>query len=186
MCILRREAIPRERLDFYQTMLVYKILFYFPIKFFQHVVKFSKTARTYWLTAQSYQHSFYNWEKYLNHQRETSSNILGVCVDPVLIGCWAITWSDSPPIRVEITVDWRTSHLQSWGGRDRDNMLTCDHSHHSHHSHHWHQACCGDLQDVSLRVPRSGGLTPHSHSGHPRRCCGGKNFSHQQILLGHF
>ena len=76
ICILWREAIPQERQDFYQTMLVYKILFYFPIK---HVVKLSKPDRTHWLTTECYQHSFYNWEKYLNHQRETSSNTGCLC-----------------------------------------------------------------------------------------------------------
>ena len=74
------------------------------------------------VTTMCYQHSFYNWDKYLNHQRETSSNILCVCVDTALIGCCVITWSGSPPIRVEITVDWRTSHLQSIGGQDGANM----------------------------------------------------------------
>ena len=69
-----------------------------------------------------YQHSFYNWDKYLNHQRETSSNIQSVCVDTLLIGCCVITWPGSPPIREEITVDWRTSHLQSRGGREGANM----------------------------------------------------------------
>ena len=122
MCILWREAIPQERLDFYQTLLVHKILFYFPIKHFSNTSWNFPRRTGPWLTTECYQHSFYNWEKYLNHQRETSSNILCVCVDTILIGCCVISWPGSPPIRAEITVDWRTSHLQSRGGRAGDNM----------------------------------------------------------------
>ena len=79
ICILWREAIPQERLDFYQTLLVHKILFYFPIKHFSNTSWNFPRRTGPWLTTECYQHSFYNWEKYLNHQRETSSNILCLC-----------------------------------------------------------------------------------------------------------